>query len=426
MPYALSCTPSASRSVSISFPAPVPNASGHYDYYYKFVIKGKLTECPLFSDITDLGAATSTSLYFLKSGVLEVRSPGNSNTNSSHGVLYGEFNEYLVRHTFTGGAKERKVYMNGSANPVATHTLSDITGFKIAVLFPFGTSSRGGEIKTLQFVDVYGGVNKTYDADLSGGIGNILPPDGVQTGTWPSDDSEWIFYAGGTNYEIIPQPGSYTITGGAVSLLKNSRITPQAGSYALTGQAVGLLANRAVTPQSGSFILTGQSVQLIADRVMQPESGSYVITGGDVDLIYNKLAVGYVITPEPGLFSITGSDVALAADRLIQPESGNYQVFGGQVDLLYWRAVIPQAGAFAITGVSFDMLKGSMIIPQSGAYTITGNAVILDYSGFVRNSVYTINVSYAVNSEGISYKPNTETIAYKTNNVLIYYKPIEE
>ena len=264
--------------------------------------------------------------------------------------------------------------------------------------------------------------SRDYQPSLSNGTGNSLPDaansvNGNLVNFTAVDADKWKFYSAGTNYEIIPQPGSYTITGGAVSLIKNSRITPQPGSYALTGQAVGLLANRAILPQAGSFTLTGQSVQLIADRVIHPQSGSYVITGSAVDLIYDQLVTGYVITPEPGLFNIAGSDVDLIADRLIKPEAGNYQLFGSQIDLLYGRAVIPQAGAFAITGSSVDVLKDSMIIPQPGAYTITGNAVILDYSGFVRNSVYTIRVSYAV---------NTETIAYKTNNVLIYYKPIEE
>ena len=241
MPYALNCTPSSGRGMSIFFPAPTPNASGHYDYYYKFVVKGSLTECPLFADI-NLGAATSTKLYFLKGTQLEIRSTNNANTITNHGVVYGEFNEYLVRHTFTGGAKERKVYVNGSSTPVSTHTLSDISGFKVEVLFPFGNSSRGGELRTLQFVDVYGGVNKTYDADLSGGTGNILPPDGVQTGTWPSDDSEWVFYSGG-NTQAITSGGTVSRTAVAVAVTQ----AMQAQQFASGGSATVLRSAEATT-----------------------------------------------------------------------------------------------------------------------------------------------------------------------------------
>lgn len=57
------------------------------------------------------------------------------------------------------------------------------------------------------YIELTGPVNAArWDANLSGGTGTVLPTLGstnnaTQSGSWPTDDSEWVFYDGGDEEE---------------------------------------------------------------------------------------------------------------------------------------------------------------------------------------------------------------------------------
>jgi hypothetical protein len=146
---------------------------------------------------------TATTLLFIRSGTdFEFRSLSNANWIVTTGVTLTNFNIFKIRSTFDGTTRLQTLSVNGAV--VATRNPSTAATDSIGAFFGLNSSStRHGDFKYLKFTDfVTPANNRLYDANASGGTGTILPEtingfNGTQVGTWPSDDSEWVFYSSG-------------------------------------------------------------------------------------------------------------------------------------------------------------------------------------------------------------------------------------
>ena len=135
---------------------------------------------------------------------------------------------------------------------------------------------------------------------------NVLLPGGGVT--------DWTFTSGGPDYTLDVGVGSFTLTGQAVTLKKNSKLSADAGSFTLTGQDVTLTYTPAgvdytLTVGSGSFALTGQTVALKKNSILSADTGSFALTGQAVTLTYiGDVTIADVYTKVLEIWKILGLD----------------------------------------------------------------------------------------------------------------------
>lgn len=174
--------------VDISIPAPVA-ISGQYDFSIEFEVQLTGTDLP----ILHASALDATvNFYFVNSsGNLDIRTTGNTTTVTVNGGDKTQWNKYRVRHYTSGGVNYRQVYYNDALKN--TYTINNIPTAPILFAFKVSNAGRTGNLKTISFTDANAPENnKLYDANLSGGVGTTLPPDGTLQGTL-----SWVEYDDG-------------------------------------------------------------------------------------------------------------------------------------------------------------------------------------------------------------------------------------
>lgn len=177
---------------------------------------------------------------------------------------------------------------------------------------------------------------------------------------------QWAFIpkvaAGGPTYSLTPETGTFSYSGGSVSLSHNKSITPETGVYSYAGGAVSLHHNKSITPDTGTFSYTGGAVDLV-----------YTPSGGPT----------YSLIPETGVFSYSGGNVSLLLHRKLTPETATFSYSGGDVSLLLHRQITPGSGTFTMTGGAVSLIAHRALTPETGVFSYTGGAVVLDYSASV-------------------------------------------
>ena len=245
---------------------------------------------------------TATTLLFIRSGTdFELRSPGNSNWIVTTGITLTNFNVFKLRSTFDGTSRIQTLSVNGVV--VATRNPSTAAIDSIGAFFGLNSNSnRHGDFKYFKFTDfVTPANNRLYDANASGGTGTILPEtiagvNGAQTGTWPTDDSEWVFYS----------------AGGSAAQLQANAISTSTATAALTA---GILLVAAAVSVSNSTASMTAPIELLASVVSQSTSTGNLTTG--IRLAANAASVSSataMLTTSVSLSaSATGQSTATAA-----------------------------------------------------------------------------------------------------------------
>ncbi len=214
----------AGKYITASIPASTTNVSLplRIEWEIEFEARKNGTEFIIASTAFN----TTSTLLFIRSGTdFELRSPGNSNWLVTTGVTLTNFNVFKIRSTFNGTTATQTLHINGSL--VATRTPTTAAIGDIAAFFGLNSNSnRHGDFKYFKYTDfVTPANNRLYDANASGGTGTVLPEtiggfNGNQSGTWPADNSEWVFYSSGaSNQSTI----SYDI--GAVNYAISSTVS---------------------------------------------------------------------------------------------------------------------------------------------------------------------------------------------------------
>lgn len=195
----------ANKFITASIPASTTNVSLplRIEWEVEFEARKNGTEFIVASTAFN----TTSTLFFIRSGTdFELRSPSNSNWLVTTGVTLTNFNLFKIRSTFNGTTAIQTLHINGSL--IATRNPTTAAIGEIASFFGLNSNSnRHGDFKYFKFTDfVTPANNRLYDANASGGTGTILPEtiggfNGNQSGTWPGDDSEWVFYSSGASNE---------------------------------------------------------------------------------------------------------------------------------------------------------------------------------------------------------------------------------
>jgi len=94
--------------------------------------------------------------------------------------------------------------------------------------------------------------------------------------------------------ELNAEPGSYSISGAAATLLTGRVINAGAGAYIISGSAATLTHDFLMVASPGTYVLSGSAATLLATRLLNAGSGAYTITGFNAELIYTAGGVGYL------------------------------------------------------------------------------------------------------------------------------------
>jgi hypothetical protein len=129
-----------------------------------------------------------------------VNSGGISYTFNFGSMVRSDFN--LFKFTRTGNSISLQINGNPIGSPVVGSGVLNAT-FAFTRIFIRATTTAFAEsgLKFLKYTQA-GVLTRHYDANASGGTGNILPElvssaNGAQIGAWPTDNSEWTFYDDG-------------------------------------------------------------------------------------------------------------------------------------------------------------------------------------------------------------------------------------
>lgn len=429
--------------VDISIPAPTA-VLGQYDFTIEFEVQLTATDLPvLHASALD----ASVNFYFVNSsGNLDIRTTGNTTTVTVNGGDKTQWNKYRVRHYTDGGVNYRQVYYNDVLKN--TYTINVIPIAPILFVFKVSNAGRTGNLKTISFTDANAPANnKLYDANLSSGVGTTLPPDGTLQGAL-----SWVEYddgtGGSTDYDLEPESGVFSYSGGIVQLLINRSIAPDAGIYnysggevnlsivsvkeinpepgvfAYTGSSVDLLIKKGVTPEPGQFSYAGGQISLTLSRIINLDAGLFNYSGGAVDIQYTADAA-INISPEIGIFSYQGGQVDLLINRFINPQAGNYEYQGGLVAINTAKSLTPQPGQFNYFGSDFGITIDRVINPLTGLYSYTGGAVSIAYSGLVVRRITNYSVSFEQDYVAGQYGSDFVSGYYENDHVSGFYEDIE-
>lgn len=249
-----------------------------------------------------------------------------------------------------------------------------------------------------------------YDAgiDLSGTYSHLAYDiaGNPRSSTYSIGAYEWVS-AGGGDYTLTAESGTYTFSGSAAALTATKKLsaeagaftfagsdatitynpvtsyslTAESGSYSFAGSDVSFTIGRGLTAESGSFAFAGSDTEFTVNRSLLAEAGSYSFNGADASLIYTPVG-GYTIVAEAGSFSFAGADATFKVSRALTANQSAYAFEGSTAALTYGRKLTAEAGSYAFAGSDATFSRGAYALTADAAsYTFNGSAVTFTYSG---------------------------------------------
>ena len=112
--------------------------------------------------------------------------------------------------------------------------------------------------------------------------------------------------AGGTNYTLAIEAGSFLLNAQGVGLLVGRRVASDVGSFSLTGEPVLFSISRRMPASAGSFSLTGEPIGLLSGRKLTASPEIFSLMGQNAGVY-----VGRTVSVGAGTFTFTGEPVTL-------------------------------------------------------------------------------------------------------------------
>lgn len=177
------------------------------------------------------------------------------------------------------------------------------------------------------------------------------------------------------------EPGAYNLTGVAAELIKASMINAASGTYAVSGFDAGIVAGRVINAEPGSYTIDGYVADLVytqggTDYPLDCQPASFALTGFAAGTIKDSL-----INAEPGAYTLAGIAAGLIADRVLDSQPGAFVLTGTAASVVASRVLEATAGSFAINGAAASLIVDRVIQASPGVYVVTGVAATFDYSG---------------------------------------------
>lgn len=110
-----------------------------------------------------------------------------------------------------------------------------------------------------------------------------------------------------SGYTLSADPGDFTLSGSAASLLAGRLLLSEAGAVGVTGAPSSLLGSRRLVGASGSFNLSGALGTLLASRRLLADVGEFLLAGQVVGV-----TAGRFLPTTAGAFLLTGNSADLS------------------------------------------------------------------------------------------------------------------
>lgn len=113
-------------------------------------------------------------------------------------------------------------------------------------------------------------------------------------------------------------------------------------SFSATGIDAGLKVGRVVAASVGSFTDTGIATSLIKDSKLVASAVSFSVSGSDANLAYQPASSNYSLSANTGVFSQTGVSAVLARGLVLPIDAGSMTLTGYSAGLTY--SGVPSSG----------------------------------------------------------------------------------
>lgn len=349
-----------------------------------YTIEIKCTMLDSSNNNTLLGQSVTTSttdnnISFTTSGRLQIAAGGSNAyfTSANFGLFDGLPHVYRLEHD-AGGAW--RAYRDGALFQSSSYSTSRTGTNPLSRMFRQSTTSATSSWNFYYLTITGFSVNDTWDANLSGGTGSVLPSlsgsnNGTQAGSWPSDDSEWVFYStGGTTYTLTATGATYSYSGGAATTAYNRVMQAAGGSFSYAGGSATLTYSPAgvvytLTADSGIYSYSGGGATTAYNRVMAVSGGAFAYSGGSATLSRN-----YSMAASGGVYNYAGGNAALnytpATGYRLTALGASFSYAGGDATFTYSQTY-PQASAsdFTVSGRLSESVSYSAIMYESTTYS---------------------------------------------------------
>lgn len=315
---------------------------------YTWWIKGTLRTAP--SGLAGIlgTSSVSASSGFATNATLQLRvySAGTNRYGTGDNFFeVGVYHHYRLEHD-AGGAW--RAYRDDMVTPVVSGTFTG--SFTFAALNQMFRSSSASTMWSAWDMEEMGitstTFSETYQADLSGGTGSVLPTvSGNNNGTlvnFPTDNSQWGGF--GATYTLTAQGGTYSYSGDSAGLNRGYKLEAQGSTYSYSGASANLTYNTALVYRMNalgvSYSYAGASTSLLRGFKLAANGGAYSYAGGDAALtksgpmVYRLTALGVTYIYSGATATLTTTGVIPAANPAAfvnRAYVGGSQVINAQV-----------------------------------------------------------------------------------------------
>ncbi len=303
---------------------------------------------------------------------------GSSNTTITAGYTQPAVGEIFTVKLRKSGTNQYTASMNG----VDFAPFSAFGVFTINQLFRWATESTGAFKGGIYYVEIStnGGASATryYDPSASGGTGTVLPDtvnsanNGTQAGTWPANDSEWVFYNSGGTYTLTADGATFSYSGAAANTLFNRQLPSDGATYSYSGGAASTLYNRRLSADGAVYAYSGGAAATLYNRRLSAAGGMYSYSGAAATLTYTAAGIVYTLNADGAVFGYTGAAASLLANRLLPADGGSFTYSGGSAEFDFNG--YPQADANAYV-VSYR-IAGDTVLTASISESTRFSAII--------------------------------------------------
>lgn len=374
MPYYLNNASSASAAINI--PQIVIGATvGDYVEIKAVANSGNPTNAyRLFGDRLNSGF---TNLVEVSSAQVTLRANSAANLVFNVGYTQPAVGEIFTLKIVKSSSTQWQAFLNGSSIGTATSSNTLIINGLFRISNTTFECFRGG----IYYVAISdnGGVSATrYYDPSSTSSGTVLPDtvnsanNGNQVGTWPADNSEWVFYSSGaSNYTDTLLAGSYAHSGSLLNSSVGYSSALQTGSFAHSGSVLSSVTARSSTLQAGSYGHSGSLLGSSAGYSSALQSGAFSYSGSELQSIIQNGAQNYSDTLLGGSFAHAGSALQSAIARNSTLLAGSYSHSGSNLSasLAFYSTL--NGGAYSHFGSMLQSTVSGQVTVSIEGYTIT-------------------------------------------------------
>jgi hypothetical protein len=203
-----------------------------------------------------------------------------------------------------------------------------------------------------------------------------------------------LILTGNTALVLSADPGSYSLSGADATLLETFILSADPGSYSLTGFAATLLETKTLSADPGAYSLTGVAATLLENRALSADPGSYSLSGAAATLIK-----GDIFSVDPGAYNATGSDAFFTKTRAFIADPGAYSLVGSNASLVIIGSLSADPGSYSVSGNAAALLRNYPLFAASGSYSLTGQSATLSKA----KTVSADSGSYAVSGQAAAF-----------------------